>query len=481
MSFDPDYASVSLLLHGDGANGSTTFTDSSATPKTVTAYGNAQISTAQSKFGGASMAFDGVNSYARVPADVSFAFDAATWTLEGWFLESSIAFFRTIFGQMATDDPGNCSLSVLSYEGKLRVGLYSGTSFAAVQCPTAHTLNAWHHFAVVCASGVVKIYLDGVFKASNLAPGPLNSSAQGLSLGASLNSFGDVDNDYGYWHGGLDDIRLTPGAARYTVNFTPPSEAFADSSGDAAPAAYAAAPSPLSAPAVLAAALVGAYAAAPSSLAAPAVLTLMPAPVFAARTATPSPLGAPCARVLHDFTGLLGDVITRYAMDLLTPTGPVRVPISSWQATLQTSGSNYVQCVIPACSAWADLINTATAFVIYRTASPPGLPAIEYEMTRAPAEQVQFDRGPSRYTCTLSGYTEGFAANDDPASTFDRTLTGVRSISSGTGGQRVRCAVDWLLRPGQRAIVRGDSFVVSYINYYSPSGFDSYMDVGSRT
>jgi hypothetical protein len=42
---DPNFAFNSLLLHGDGTNGSTVITDSSGSPKTVTAVGNAQIST----------------------------------------------------------------------------------------------------------------------------------------------------------------------------------------------------------------------------------------------------------------------------------------------------------------------------------------------------------------------------------------------------------------------------------------------------
>jgi hypothetical protein len=51
---DPNFANVSLLLYGNGINGSTSITDNSPSPKTVTAVGNAQISTAkQSKFGGA--------------------------------------------------------------------------------------------------------------------------------------------------------------------------------------------------------------------------------------------------------------------------------------------------------------------------------------------------------------------------------------------------------------------------------------------
>jgi hypothetical protein len=198
--------------------------------------------------------------------------------------------------------------------------------------------------------------------------------------------------------------------------------------------------------------------------------------VYNAYAAAPSALGGASALAAHDFTGQLGDVITRYVMDLVTPTGTVRIPISSWQSTLQTGSSNYVQCVIPAAAPWSDAINTATEFVIYRRAVLPSGLSIEYEMARAPAQTTQFDRGPSRHTCTLSGYSPAFAASENPDSSYDRTLAGIRSISSG-GSYRVRCAIDWLLRPGQRAIVEGAPFVVSYINYYAMPA-DSYMDVG---
>lgn len=179
----------------------------------------------------------------------------------------------------------------------------------------------------------------------------------------------------------------------------------------------------------------------------------------------------------HDFTGQIGDATTHFVMSLVAPTGTARVPISSWQATLQTGSSNYVQCVIPACTIWVSAINSATEFVIYRRAVLPDGTAIEYEMARAPAGQTQFDRGSQRETCTLSGYTDAFAESEDPPAIYDRALTGIRSISSGSS-YRVRCAVDWLLRPGHRAFVEGAPFVVKFINYYAPSGFDSYMDVG---
>ena len=46
---DPYWSSVVLLLHCDGTNGSTTFTDSSSSNKTATANGNAQITTTNPK------------------------------------------------------------------------------------------------------------------------------------------------------------------------------------------------------------------------------------------------------------------------------------------------------------------------------------------------------------------------------------------------------------------------------------------------
>ena len=188
------------------------------------------------------------------------------------------------------------------------------------------------------------------------------------------------------------------------------------------------------------------------------------------------PLGAARATAVHDFSDVLGDVVTRYVMDLYP--GAVRVPISSWQATLQTGASCYVQCVIPACLDWSEAINAADEFVVSRVADAPNA-QIEYEMARSPIGQVSMARGPTNFTATVSGYAPAFAEDEDPPETYDRTLSDVRSVTTGTSPTRVRCAIDWLLRPGQRAYYAdGASFVVRYINYYVPATGDAYMDAG---
>lgn len=199
-----------------------------------------------------------------------------------------------------------------------------------------------------------------------------------------------------------------------------------------------------------------------------------------ALASVPSILGIASAMANHDFTVSLGDVTARYVMDLVTDGGLVRVPISSWQATLQTGAKCYVQAVIPATTQYADAINTASEFVISRAAVLPSGMQVVQEMARSPVGSAQFDRGAMRETCTISGYADGFAESTNPPAEYDRTLANIRTMSSGAGGMRVRCAVDWLLRPGQRAFANGVPMIADYINYYAPTGGDSYMDVGER-
>lgn len=190
-------------------------------------------------------------------------------------------------------------------------------------------------------------------------------------------------------------------------------------------------------------------------------------------------------RAFHDFTAQLeqAGATTYYACNLVDGAMVLRVPISSWQGTLQTAGAAYLQAVIPAVASTGAVIaalSSGAVFVIYRGARLPDGTVIEQEMARSLIESTQFDQGPNRYTCTISGYSDAIAPPTSAYPATDRTLRGVRSISSGAGGVRVRCAVDWFLRPGQIAIAGGAPFVAGYLNYYALTG-DSYMDVGERT
>ncbi|MDP6925246.1 MAG: hypothetical protein R2568_10385 [Candidatus Scalindua sp.] len=75
-------ANTVLLLHMDGANNSTSFTDSSDNTHSVTAYGNAKMSTSPKKFGTASASFDGSGDYLAVPDSADLNFGSGNFTLD---------------------------------------------------------------------------------------------------------------------------------------------------------------------------------------------------------------------------------------------------------------------------------------------------------------------------------------------------------------------------------------------------------------
>ena len=216
--------------------------------------------------------------------------------------------------------------------------------------------------------------------------------------------------------------------------------------------------------------------AAPSPLGAGSVLAHQRAALIAAA----SPLGIGRAVAWHDFTPQIDpDAAQRYVMDLVTPSGLVRVPISSWQATLQSGAANYLQCVIPGAGAWASQIAAATHFVISRVSSANDGALVVYEMARAPVDTLQDARGPTSRSVTLSGYTDAFASSSNPSTVYDRRLRNVRQVFI-SGGVRARADIDWLLRPGMRAYVDDSTaIVVRYVNLYATSAGDNYCDVGS--
>ncbi len=74
-----------LLLHCDGSNGSSVFTDS-ATSKAVT-VSSAVISNSTSVFGGTSGYFNG-SSYLSLPSSTDFDFGSGDWTIEFWLRSS---------------------------------------------------------------------------------------------------------------------------------------------------------------------------------------------------------------------------------------------------------------------------------------------------------------------------------------------------------------------------------------------------------
>lgn len=210
VATDPSFASVQLLLHCDGTNGSTTFTDSSGSPKTVTPTG-ATISTAQSKFGGASALIasaTGTSNKLTTSTTITLSGD---YTLEAWVYQTGASGggYTLLFTGSGNEQFG------VDYSADGVLMAYVGGFIQSSAGVFAR--NGWRHVAYCRSGTTLRIFYDGTQVASGTHSGSFSISTIGAytSAGYAL---------LGY----MDDVRITS-SARYTGNFTPPSAAFPNS------------------------------------------------------------------------------------------------------------------------------------------------------------------------------------------------------------------------------------------------------------
>lgn len=192
--------------------------------------------------------------------------------------------------------------------------------------------------------------------------------------------------------------------------------------------------------------------------------------------AAASPLGATSAVASHDFYAFLSeDPRHFYTMHIQTSAGAVRVPISSWQATLHVEDASFVQAVVPAADQWVDELGDADSFVVFRRTTLVDGREIEAALASAPLQTLTFAQGGFNSTATLQGYLTDLAL--DLGAVATPTLRDVQTVFTYANGLRVRCAIDWQLRPGMTCYYGTTPVVVDYINYYVTQG-QAYMDVG---
>jgi len=222
---DEYFDNVSLLLHGDGTNGSQTIIDSSSSPKTGTAIGNAQISTAQSKFGGSSIVFDKVDDRITYAADNAFAFGTGDFTIEFWAYSRDVQ-NSTQRGYMQISQATG-GLSSNRTNGLVFSQGIGGLGVLAINVnntwlntnSSVLVVNTWQFITASRQSGTLRLFVDGIICASGT-----NSS----NIAANNLVVGGYESTNFLYDGYIDDLRITKGVARYTANFTPPTAPFPD-------------------------------------------------------------------------------------------------------------------------------------------------------------------------------------------------------------------------------------------------------------
>lgn len=214
------------LLHFEGSDASTSIIDDYG--NTWAANGNAQIDTAQFKFGTASLLLDGTGDYAESTNFASLG--DGSWSVECFVRWNTLpsASSQFVFGLTNASGYG-MQLALTDTAGTKKTSLYlssTGSSWdvanATLGTTTTWATGAWRHLALVydAVAGKYFVYVNGVLDTTVTSTARIASVTR-----ARIGVDGSAANGLNGW---VDEFRFSP-CCRYPngTTFTPPTSAFA--------------------------------------------------------------------------------------------------------------------------------------------------------------------------------------------------------------------------------------------------------------
>lgn len=217
-------ANTLLLLHFDGTNASTVFEDDNGVrgKKGITAIGNAQVDTAQSKFGGASALFDGTGDYLSIAPFSQSA--GATFTFESWVRFAATPASGVFQMLISSATSGNRYLALVNVSGTLNWEIgHEGPSgtFYRRWIATVST-NTWYHIALTKNGTTSRLFVNGTLLTPSENFGTL---AEGEGIFTETMRLGVWTNAGNGFNGHMDEVRISD-TERYTTAFTPSTTPF---------------------------------------------------------------------------------------------------------------------------------------------------------------------------------------------------------------------------------------------------------------
>jgi hypothetical protein len=215
-------ANTKLLLHFQANNA--TFVDSSPSPKTITAYGNATQLTSPCGSGVASFpgGTSGSGGVLTTPKVTDLTLGSSNFTFECYVYMFSYA---TQYLMCWANNSGNEGVQFhIAASGRAYVsGSLNGGSTNNLQLSPTDVvpLNTWTHLSLTRYGDIFTIWINGVAKGSTTLSGTVYIKAGTTNYGIG----GQPVRYYGF-NGYLSGINLLIGSAKYTADFTPPTTPF---------------------------------------------------------------------------------------------------------------------------------------------------------------------------------------------------------------------------------------------------------------
>jgi hypothetical protein len=179
--------------------------------KTITVHGDAELSTAQVKFGTASLALDGVGDYISLASQPDFAYGTGAFTIEMWVYKTVSGITQVLLDQRTANPTNYAPVIFINASNALQ---YNDGAASVITGTTTVPLNAWSHVALSRSGTSTRLFLNGVQQGTTYTD-TRNYIATPVTIGARFNN---TQNFTGY----IDDLRISKGVARYTTTFPVP-------------------------------------------------------------------------------------------------------------------------------------------------------------------------------------------------------------------------------------------------------------------
>jgi hypothetical protein len=186
--------------------------------------GNAQISTSVVKYGSGSMSFNG-SSCLTVPNSSLFSLGNGDFTFELWAYvtqQNSNQYYYFFGKRPSTGSQNYLALGVRNNVAVLAFatgtsGAWGSLTFGNISV----SLSTWTHFALSRSGSNVNVFVNGVKDtgASIVTSASVVDNTNPFYVGTGTTDVGGE-----FYVGNIDDLRITRGYARYTANFTPPTQ-----------------------------------------------------------------------------------------------------------------------------------------------------------------------------------------------------------------------------------------------------------------
>lgn len=182
-------------------------------PLVFTGFGDAQISTAQSKFGGASLLLDGTGDY--LESEGAYNFGSDPFTIDMWVRPTSGTQDAVFFD--SRDSLSNNAIALRQASDNLLVLRGNGTLF---NINNVFSANTWVHIAVTRGDpfgNTYSVFVNGVKEGSSLFG--VTATAANIHIGSDFNGSNN-------WEGYIDELRVANVDEYGGTDFTPPTSAY---------------------------------------------------------------------------------------------------------------------------------------------------------------------------------------------------------------------------------------------------------------